>query len=229
VNVLVPYRPEPGRDRVYRWVRDRYESLGLTVIEGNAPEGEWRKAHAVADAASRATADVVLVADADVWSDGIDEALRAVALGAPWAIPHMHVRRLTQEATELVLNGGPLEGDLEEPAYRGVEGGGLVVLPLDTLRDIPPDARFAGWGGEDFAWSLALTTLAGPCWRGDAPLWHLHHPPQQDRRGMDFGKFGKPENYALVKTYNRANGDPERMRALVDEAKEALWQPSRSS
>lgn len=220
MNVLIPWRPEPGREAVYRWVRDRYEALGLTVIEGNAPEGEWRKAHAVADAASKATSEVVLVADADVWCEGIGSAYKAVTQGAAWAVPHMRVHRLTEAATAAVLDGGELGGDLEQPDYRGTEGGGLVVLPLRTLIDVPMDPRFAGWGGEDFSWSCALSTLAGPRWRGAAPLWHLWHPPQaeMDRFGR---KFGSRENTRLTKRYTRTVGVPDAMRALVDEAKEA--------
>lgn len=228
MNVLIPWRSEPGRERVYRWVRDKYESLGLTVIEGNAPEGPWRKAHAVADAARKATSEVVLVADADVWCDGITEALKAVAMGAAWAIPHMKVHRLTQEATELVLDGGPVGGDVEQFPYRGTEGGGLVVIPLATLVDIPLDPRFAGWGGEDFSWSCALATLAGPAWRGDADLFHLWHPPQPETSRF-VRKFGSVENTHLTKRYLRFNGNPDLMRPLVEEAKEALWQTSVSS
>lgn len=227
MNVLIPWKPKPGRERVYDYVRSRWEHAGFTIIEGTAPEGEWRKAVAVADAAARASSTIVVVADADVWCDGLSEAVRAVEHGAAWAVPHMRVHRLTEAATDLVLAGGELGGEVEQPPYRGTEGGGLVVAPLATLQDIPPDPRFAGWGGEDHSWSCALTTLAGPRWRGAADLYHLWHPPQQatDRFGR---KFGSRDNTILARRYSGAVGDVGRMRALVDQAKEALWQ-SRSS
>lgn len=227
MNVLVPWRPEPGRQVVWDFIRVRYESSGFTIIEGTAPEGEWRKALAVADAAARADTELVVVADADVWCDGLPEAIRAVEQGAGWAIPHMRVHRLTRDATDVVLNGGDIEGEVEQFPYRGTEGGGIVVLPLATLRAIPLDPRFAGWGGEDLSWSCALSTLAGPPWRGDAPLWHLWHPPQPetDRFGR---KFGSVDNTRLMKRYARCTGNPALMLPLVEEAKEALC-PSRSS
>lgn len=223
MNVLVPWRPSPDRQRAWDWVRNRYEQNGFMVIEGHAPEGEWCKALAVADAASRASGGVVVVADADVWCDGLPEAIAAVEAGAPWAIPHHMVRRLTKDATDAVLDGGPLDGELEEE-HRGTEGGGIVVLPLDTLNDVPLDPRFRGWGQEDFSWSCALNTLAGARWRGTAPLWHLWHQPQER---MD-RKNGNPAGRRLQHRYGGGNNDPGRIMRLIEEAKEEMWL-SRSS
>src|SRR5687768_12609226 len=57
----------------------------------------WNKARAVMPAVEDSCADIVVLADADVWTEGLAAAVRAVEQGASWAIPHRHVHRLTEE------------------------------------------------------------------------------------------------------------------------------------
>jgi hypothetical protein len=82
----------------------------------------------------RSSADVIVLADADVWTDGIPAAVKAVEDGAAWAVPHQLVRRLDE-------NGG----EAERP-YVGIEGGGVVVAPREVILSCPLDVRFVGWG-----------------------------------------------------------------------------------
>ncbi|WP_067226624.1 hypothetical protein [Streptomyces sp. NBRC 109706] len=213
VTVVIPWHPGcPHREAALGWVLARWRAAGYEPLLGRAPAGPWRKAAAVADGLRRAAGGVLVVADADVWTDGIGEAIDAVAGRAPWAIPHGPVRRLTRVATDAVLSGGPLDGPLEQPPYRGFEGGGIVALRRDLYNKVPLDRRFAGWGQEDEAWALALRTLAGPPWRGDAPLWHLWHPPQ----ARDSRRWGSANSRALYRRYRRAAGRPDGMRTLLD-------------
>jgi len=134
-----------------------------TVIEAHAPDGPWVKASAVASAVRATNADVLVIADADVWADGITDAVGLVtARIVDWAVPHFYVHRLTQDATTSLLAGTPTTGPLDEEPYRGVDGGGIVVLTRELLARAPLDPRFTGWGQEDEAWGYALTCLAGP-------------------------------------------------------------------
>lgn len=204
VSVVIPYRGDDGghRDRALAWVLRRWEAQhpAWQVAIGYCPPGPWRKGIAVADALTRCDGDIVVVADADVWCDGVAAAVDAVATGAPWAIPHNKVRRLTAVATAAVLAGGrPGLGDavLDEPAYRGLVGGGMVAAPRDVHLDIPMDTRFAGWGQEDEAWAGDLDAVAGPAWRGTADMWHLWHPPQQ----RESRRWGSPMNRALLREH----------------------------
>lgn len=165
---------------------------------------------------------VVVVADADVWCDGISAAVAAVEAGAPWAIPHDLVHRLSETGTAAVLAGAHWRGQpvCQQP-YPGVMGGGIVVARRETLLEAPLDPRFVGWGQEDESWAVALTALAGPPWRGAAPLLHLWHPPQPrlDRRR------GSTGGWNLRRRYLRARRDPAAMRQLLDEARHALHSP----
>lgn len=221
VSVLVPYRPDgDDRDRAWRHVRSWWavQHPGWQVVTGTCPPGLWRKAVAVDDAFSRATGDVLVVADADVICHGVADAVAVVAAGrAPWAIPHGLVFRLSAAASHAVYGGAlprSQQTRLARPAYWGVEGGGVTVLPRAVYRQVPLDPRFVVWGQEDEAWASALQVLAGRRWRGDAPLWHLWHPPPQRinrRRGNDQG-------WRLWQRYGQAvKAGPDVMRRLVGE------------
>jgi hypothetical protein len=211
VEVVIPYAGAcQHRAEALDWVRDRYP-WPVTVAPGPVP---WSKGAAVAPVLAAAAADVVVIADADVWTDGIGQAVDEVLAGAGWAIPHRGVHRLTEKATAQVLAGADWTGlELEQRPYLGVEGGGIIVAPTSVLRTIPLDPRFTGWGQEDAAWGAALRCLLGPPVRVREPLVHLWHPPQQRatrRRGSAAG-------WRLWQRYESAATDPAAMRSLLNE------------
>jgi len=216
-EVIVPWYGDcPHRLKALEYVKGRYANLGwpVTVAHGSA---RWVKAEATMPAVRASTADVLVIADADVWTDGLPEAVRAVELGAGWAKPHKLVHRLTAESTDRYIAGEPWEGlDLDRKSYVGIAGGGYVVAKRETLLDIPLDPRFVGWGQEDESWAVALHLLAGMAYLGRADLIHLWHPPQPrltDRRGSE-------ESWLLMRRYVNARRNPEAMRDLVAEIKE---------
>lgn len=162
----------------------------------------------------RSDAEIIVVHDADVWTDGVDGAVTACQNGAKWAIPHRGVFRLTEEGTHNFLAGQPWKDQpLEQPAYLGIEGGGIVVARRETLLDIPLDPRFVGWGQEDQSWGLALRALLGAPHRVKRPLVHLYHPPQQRLTRSR----GSKENWGLRRRYYLARLDPDQMRQLIEE------------
>lgn len=232
VEVIVPWQDSgcPHRAAALRWVLDHLAAMlprwALTVAE--TPPGRWIKGDAVGAAVERSSAEWLVIHDADVWCEATWE---AVELYTPrlWAIPHDRVYRLDAKATGSVLVGEARPSafmsinHLTENHYRGVAGGGIVVLRRDTYNAVPLDRRFVGWGGEDQAWGWALDTLIGPPSRGATPLFHLYHPPQprQDR------KIGNAENEALRVRYRSAVGTPERMVEIIGEAKS--WPASGSN
>ncbi|MFG3090679.1 hypothetical protein ACGGAI_23945 [Streptomyces antibioticus] len=215
VSVLIPWQPSPGRERARAWVESRWRETypSWQVVIGRCPDGPWRKGLAVRDGLTRCTGSIVIVADADVWCDGVEAAVDEVASGrARWAMPHTLVRRLTEAATDAVLAGGPLDGPTAE-THLGMPGGGLVALRRAVLAGVPMDPGFEGWGQEDQAWALALGTLAGPMWRGTADLVHLWHPPA-DRQSRS---TGSPASLARYRRYQAAADHPHAMRELVSE------------
>jgi hypothetical protein len=217
VSVLIPFASDDQWRRLaLEHVAAGYEQHGWEIVIGTVG-GEWVKAVAVEDAARRASGDVFVVADADCLCDGTPDAVQAVIEGAAWAMPHCFVHRFSDTATEKVYAGG-YGDELEEPAYHGRWGGGIVVLPRSTWSGVPLDPRFKGWGQEDEAWALALTSLAGEPVRLAHDLWHLWHPtpPRLNRRvGSDAGVM-------LRQRYLDCRLQPDRMTVLVNEAIEAL-------
>jgi hypothetical protein len=205
--VLIPFASVDGyRCAALDWVRMRWRIQGYEPIVGRGDTAAWSKAAAVRDALDRSDADVLVVADADVWCNEIARAIRAVETGATrWAVPHRLVVRLTEAATRRVYAGEPLSRQL--PAVKahatGVVGGGIVVLTRELYNDVPLDPRFIGWGGEDHAWGYALHHIAGPCWRNpDADLFHLWHRSD----AVDDAHFGSSANDALYRRYRDAHG-----------------------
>jgi hypothetical protein len=218
VSVIVPYRPDGGaRDENWGFLRPKWEQLNYEVVTGCCAEGEWIKADALSDALTRAQGDIIIMADADVWCEGIEAAVIRVQTGLTWAIPHLAVHRLTERSTHALRNCDPLyEPEFDEHPYEGVVGGGLFVMRREAYEAAPLDRRFRGWGQEDWAAGMAWTTLYGLPWRGVDPLWHLWHPPMERMNRV----VGSNENRALWERYRSAYRNRPRMRALVGEGVE---------
>lgn len=218
-TVAIPWRGGcEHRDAALRWTIGRYADTfaDVELIFGACdPDVPFNRAEAILDAARKTDRDVLIVADADCFTSGLVDAVNTVRDGAPWAVPHLMLHRLSQAATERVLAGEPPEEqtELNERPYRGHETGTLLVIRREVLFDVPPDVRMVGWGQEDDAWAMALRTLVGPPWRGTQPLWHLWHPPQPriSRR------VGTRENDKLLRRYAAARRKPDAMRALIAE------------
>lgn len=212
--VIIPWAPGCShRERALGYVLRRWARAGLPVEIGRLAAGPWCKAAAVNAALHRARGEILVISDADVWCDGVLDAIQSVRDGAPWAVPHRMLYRLSASATDDVLGGRDLAVDLptSEPPYVGFAGGGMVVLPRRTYERVPLDPRFVGWGQEDESWALALTTLAGSPWRGDAPMFHLWHPPQPRASR----RFGSKASTALYRNYLRARRAPDAMSDLL--------------
>ncbi len=219
VDVIVPWRGGCA-DRALAWaaVQNFYaaEHPDWRVVEAPPAEGKWVKASAVRPAVEASEADVIVVADADVWCVGLSAAAMAIVCGlADWAVPHRTVYRLNAEATvRYIATGAYDQSALARKTYVGRLGGGLVVASREALCSVPMDRRFMGWGQEDEAWGSALATILGPPWRGSADLIHLWHPPAERLST----RRGSIENWNLYRDYIEARGNPDRMRELVSEA-----------
>jgi len=214
-EVIIPFAGKcPHRERALSWVTTRYESLGwpVTVAPGGNP---WVKAEAIMPAVEASSADVLVIADADVWTDGLHEAVRAVELGEPWAKPHKMVHRLSEAGTDaLFINAEEWrQYPLDQRPYRGVSGGGFTVARRQTFLRVPMDPRYVGWGQEDISHAIALYTMTGVPWLGDADLIHLWHPPQKRLSRA----FGSTDSKRLLKRYIAAKSRPDLMTSLLEE------------
>ena len=220
VAVVVPFRGGCShREAAWEWVQARYaEHLrDWEVVEAPAPDGPWSKGAAVNPVVASVAADVIVVADADVWCEGLERAVYAVACGiTAWSVPHGLVHRMSESGTDAVLTGADWRSQLlDQDPYHGIEGGGIVVAPAEVLRSVPLDTRFQGWGQEDESQALALRTLWGAPWRGVSDLLHLWHPPQHRYTR----RRGSPESWTLRGRYRTACDNPAAMKALIEEGR----------
>ena len=201
----------PYRAEAWGWVRPHYSDFEIHISERS---GEWSKSAAVMDGVDGCS-ETIVIADSDCWTDGIFEAIEKVEDGAPWAMGHGQVHRLTKESTAKVLAGASPESlPLVQRAYQGVKGGGIVAVRREILLDVPWDRRYVGWGRADLSWRAAMTTLHGDPWRGSSPLFHLWHPPMERQDRTSSLSLGSEALYAR---YTRARGNKQRIRALLEE------------
>ena len=207
-----------ARDWIVQW----WASRGWPVTVAELDTQPWSKGAAANTAirAACATSDVVIVADADVWTDtdSIDRAVR-LAAGGQWCAPFTTVRRLDPPSTAEVLTCDPAvteqpaHRNLAQPPHRVLPGGGIVAAHRNLWSAVCGfDPRFAGWGGEDYALGCAMRTMAEvPARTLPGDLWHLWHTPQPDCRASS------PETDALGWRYRKAKFKPDAMRALIGE------------
>lgn len=231
VLVAIPWMgDDPFRRAALGWVTQRWVAAGYRPTLGMSIGDTWVKAEAVRSAIAGSTADILVITDADVWCDGVEDAIRSVRQGAIWSRPHRLVWRLSPESTRQVLAGAtPQQGMELDPSdpmtrlpgrvnqgYGAVDGGGIIVVRRDIYEDVPLDPRYRGWGREDTSWALAVDRLHGGPVRHRHDLWHLYHPPQERLTR----NCGSGDDDRLTQRYSQAR-TPEAMRRLVDEAKEA--------
>jgi len=188
-----------------------------TIIAEQNSAAVWNKAKAVMPVIEKSKADIIVMSDADVWTDGLDEAVEAVREGVPWAIPHTRLYRLAESGTQDFLGGDShKEVELDRRPYRGMRGGGVIVLSRELFLSVPLDPRFEGWGQEDESHGIALSCLTRQAWRGTTDLIHLWHPPQEriSRRR------GSVQGWKLFLRYRSAKHDTQQMRKLLGEINE---------
>lgn len=224
--VLVPRRPEPWRDQLWRFVRREVEEeVGWPIHEG-VDEGEQPMNRAAArNRAAEQAGDweVAVFLDADTVPD-FSNLRRAVELaeGGRLALAQDEFRSLTRDATKRVLAG---ESAPDKAPVRWVypnPKSSCIAISRETWEKVGGyDERFSGWGWEDssiFHACQALTgvvRLEGAC----SHLWHARSP-EKNPASEEYQR-----NEALGRRYKAARKDPDGMRALLAEPGGPLGQP----
>lgn len=243
------------RVRNFEWIKAYWEEqLPLAeLIHGHDESYPYSKTRAVNDAARRATGDVFVILDADAYlhPEVIEKSAHEIRVarreGRPtWYVPYRRFYRLDDEISRMITwsdPGDPLRLP-DPPPRRYVESvqtysgqsdfrahwyGALIqVMPREAFEECGGmDERFAGWGSEDVAFMRAVDALYAPHKSLARSVCHLYHP----RMGKDVtdrkwaGQESANSNWPLSKRYLEAKGDPAKMRALVNEYKEAGRDP----
>ena len=221
--MIVPWKPGcPYREASWRhiqqWFKDNAPD-SWQIIEAQYDGHPFNKAQAVRDGFAKSFGKIIIVHDSDLFCEGLFEAVERVKGRNQWAIPHTLVYRFTEDASQQILDGTnwhEVKDQTHEKPYKGVIGGGIVVLKRELFERCPPDVRFVGWGGEDEAWGYALQLVSNQAAaRGRHPIIHLWHPPQERMTRA----YGSLESKQLIDRYRSA---ARRRQAMINLVKEHL-------
>ena len=216
--VAIPWRPQP--DRVYAHdlttARYRYLLPDATLVDVDTTHEPFCLAACRNEGIRLAEAggyDVVILADADTLPEHgpLTAAIEAAAADTRVHLPYTEYRSLRADGTRQYLAGRPLPA-CRALAVDGACSGVYVTTPATWWSHGGQDERFLGWGGEDAAWYTAHTTLLGaPPARHNGRVYALHHESAV-KEGDQY-----TANFTLVHRYQQADGDPDAMRALLNE------------
>lgn len=212
VSILIPWRSDGAqRQRIFDRLLPIWQETGLDVQVGvDDPAGPFNINRALNRARTQATGEVLVVMGADHIPDPghiRSAAGRLLDSGKAWLSLFSSRAVLTRQATRQILGGG--DPYVEWPVLtRSAEAPGIVAVRSDVWDELGGrDERFAGWGGEDRAYLMALTTLHGPGGRCRQVVRDLWHEPLRRRTSG---------NHTLLKQYRAADGRPSRMRAVLE-------------
>lgn len=254
-SYLITFRDREGtRLPLLRAVISRLSSMQLEIIiveQDDAPhldseplppnarvlfvynDGPFNKSWGLNVAARRASHDVLVTADADMFMPG-DVLARAVAVcGRHYDAvnPYSSLVDLTEGETRAFL-----AGDLDPEAVqrkrledRRPQGehicfcGGICVFRREAYFALGGmDERFLGWGGEDDAMSLNLQRYTDRlAVQRDSVAWHLWHPRAPDR----YRHAHYRTNLALAQAYRAC--DQAALVALRTDARSTMGDPDR--
>lgn len=205
----------------------------------------FSKAAAINDAFRRSHGDIIVILDSDAYldADWIQHCAARLRMQRrkgvqSWFVPYHHLYRLTRRASARLMTSDPCHplqfsspppaGDVDGRDGSGplnVYGAMCTIVPREAFIEVGGmDPRFRGWGAEDYAFALALDWLWGRrhhtpndilhVWHpsfmtgGQGKLWQVKMWENQTEPGM---------NDALGVRYQKAAGDPDAMRRLVNE------------
>lgn len=232
VSVIVPFQPDPrqqgrrvpiqfgaSREDIFSWVKARWEALypSFELVTAGSGDRAINRSAARNEAFRRCSGDVVIVADADIVFHHVNVriALEHIENGKRWVVGFDRYEQLDGPDTRKVLARDPVDL-IERPArprWSTDQGNaGLLVMTRGAFTEVGGyDERFTGWGWEDWAIANALHTLVHPMLTVPGYVLHLRHPPSANR-GRD-----KRSMRPLFDPYDAAFGNPEAMRAVIDD------------
>ena len=256
ISIIIPFCCHDKKSRRYKnfeWVKKywRAQLPGAEIIIGQdeTPDQPFSKSAAVNDGVSRSSGDVLVIIDADGYmlSSAVLTCVRRIRHARSrnqrlWFIPYRHFFRLTEYASDRVLQSDPCHPyifpmppdacDIQNTSgsNHGHWFGAMVqIWPREAFDEVGGwDERFRGWGGEDHSAMRACDTLYWPHKTLPGQVLHLWHPmlsatgteswiPWNNRVWENQVESGA--NDELNGRYYGANGDRERMRRLVDEGR----------
>ena len=223
ISFCIPYRyTDDYRKSNFDFVVDRlrFSWPDGEVIIGDSSGEVFNRSEARNNAANSASYDVLCFVDADaiVSTYGVDKTFERLG-EVEWAFPFDCYYELSPETSDVYRTEGRLS---PSPTFENVfpsdktpepsVGGAVMVTKGAFSRVGGYDERFQGWGEEDRAFALALSTLVSPENRTGAPILHLWHPAPEALR---FGQPNFAANRELCNLYREASGNKAAMEKVI--------------
>lgn len=232
VSVLIPFQPDPNqrgrkvpeangasREDIFSWVRARWEALypSFELVTARSEDHHINRSAARNEAFRRSSGNVVVIADADIvfHHANVDVALQHIENGKRWVIGFDRYEQLDGPDTRRVLAMDPTEY-IDRPArprWSTDQGNaGLLICTRGAFEEARGyDERFKLWGWEDWAIANVMHTIIHPKIHVPGYVLHLRHPTERNN------KRSKAAQEPMFRGYDLAFGDPEAMRAVIDD------------
>jgi hypothetical protein len=223
ISVLIPFKSDEGgvRDLNFYHVKKRYEILmpELELVIGEDDSRPFNRAKARNRAAAKATGDLYIMADADVFfGTRLIDKILAIAPLHPWIVPFSRGYKLTADGAGKAIQTGELKLPTNlkntDIAENFTSLGALMnVVSRQAFETVGGmDERFLGWGSEDEAFAIALDTIAGKHFRMNETIFHLWHPPAEHYH--QYTQY----NETLKNRYYEARDNVNAMTQLISES-----------
>ncbi len=162
-EILVPYKPSPGRAKAWEQTRAHLEQLPWPYVLARDRHRPFRRAQALNMAVAASDAAIIVINDADsvVTAGQIQEAI-TLAHTPGLVFAYTRYVRLDEH--------GHVDRVLQEPSSHG-----CVAIRRDCFAEIGGyDERYRGWGPEDQEFNRRAANL-WPLRRVPGDLTHLWH------------------------------------------------------
>lgn len=229
ISILIPFRDNGTRKEQRDWLHNRWLKLfpsAEIIVSEDDGLNPFSKTIAVNNAYKKASSDIIAMVDADCWIDPkviLDSAARIRSGEISWSRPCDDVYKLTESFTKkLIKQDSDIDLVVTEEDYQGITKaiGFVVVFSRDQFEKAGGmDSRFRGWGGEDNAWNLMLTTLFGDAHEGVDVGYHFWHPVARSADGRKAWQGQLQKNTHIVKEYDQANGNYAKMLRIANQNK----------
>ena len=244
ISLLVPFRdnsPNQSRLKVWSWLLQfwKNELPDAEIVMGDDDGKPFSKTCAVNDAFKKSTGDIIVILDADCYINPAviiycANEIRKARLKneALWFLPYRNLYRLTDEATQKLLDSNPTnafqltntpdKNDIENSnnhSYGHWFGALIQIMPREAFQFVGGmDPSFRGWGGEDVSFVRVLNTLYGTNRTTKNAVYTLSHHQIGEKLTKQWEGQEKPYiNSNRSIKYKKAYQNKNKMELLIKE------------
>jgi hypothetical protein len=219
-TVCIPWRPTPSRQAAFDRVQRFWAMFGWPMVTADSETPIFSLSQARNNAVRKATTSVVIIADADTLIDPLN-VLRSVADpgGVWWPFNQYRILSTDYLNTPMAaLVNAPYMTAWDGAGVLGV-GGCLITTQEEYWRLGGQPPEFIGWGWEDTAFTMIVSTLSRARRLTGHAYAFEHNQNAQVYHGAIADSEGwsrdRSRNAGLIDIYRVAQGRPWLMREII--------------